>query len=423
MVNFRNFTALVAVLVPFGAAAPVPGPRDDPAPDVAGKFVVTLKPGISVRDLDSHLSWVDAVHKRSLDPRDTTGVEKKFSVGNFSGYSGHFDDATVEELRNNPDSYHQRHRVTVSMVPRSCPNRTPQVVEVEPEQIYTLEAVTTQSGATWGLGSLSSRTSGSTAYRHDDSAGAGTYAYVVDTGINTAHVDFEGRASQGYNAAGGVFSDAVGHGTHVAGTIGSRTYGVAKKTNLVDVKAFVGQSSSTSIILDAYQWAINDIVSKGRTKNAVINLSIGGPTSTALNGLVAAAFESGILSVAAAGNQNQPASSRSPGSAPEALTVGAIDSSWAEPIYSNYGDAVDILAPGSNVLSTYIGSNTATYADSGTSMAAPHVAGLAVYLIGLEGSFNTPAALKARVLALGTKGAVTTLRAGSPNLIAFNGVQ
>ncbi|WQF78074.1 Putative peptidase S8 propeptide/proteinase inhibitor I9 [Colletotrichum destructivum] len=400
MVNFRNFTALVAALVPFGAAAPAPAPRDNPTPDVAGKFIVTLKSGISARDLDSHLSWVDAVHKRSLDRRDTTGVEKKFNVGKFSGYSGHFDDATVEELRNNPD-----------------------VVEVEPEQIYTLEAVTTQTGATWGLGSISSRTSGSTTYRYDDSAGAGTYAYVVDSGVNTAHVDFEGRASQGYNAAGGVFSDTFGHGTHVAGTIGSKTYGVAKKTNLIDVKAFIGQLSSTSIILDAYQWAINDIVSKGRTKNAVINLSIGGPTSTALNGLVAAAFESGILSIVASGNLNQPASSSSPGSAPEALTVGSIDSSWAEPIYSNYGDAVDILAPGSNVLSTYIGSNTATFADTGTSMAAPHVAGLAVYLIALEGSFDTPAALKARILALGTKGAVTTLRAGTPNLIAFNGVQ
>lgn len=103
MVNFRNFTALVAALVPFGAAAPAPAPRDDPTPDVAGKFIVTLKSGISARDLDSHLSWVDAVHKRSLDRRDTTGVEKKFNVGKFSGYSGHFDDATVEELRNNPD--------------------------------------------------------------------------------------------------------------------------------------------------------------------------------------------------------------------------------------------------------------------------------------------------------------------------------
>ncbi|GJC92040.1 alkaline proteinase [Colletotrichum higginsianum] len=369
MVNFRNFTALVAALVPFGAAAPAPAPRDDPTPDVAGKFIVTLKSGISARDLDSHLSWVDAVHKRSLDRRDTTGVEKKFNVGKFSGYSGHFDDATVEELRNNPD-----------------------VVEVEPEQIYTLEAVTTQSGATWGLGSISSRTSGSTTYRYDDSAGAGTYAYVVDSGVNTAHVDFEGRASQGYNAAGGVFSDTFGHGTHVAGTIGSKTYGVAKKTNLIDVKAFIGQLSSTSIILDAYQWAINDIVSKGRTKNAVINLSI-----------------ARILELSR--------------QRPEALTVGSIDSSWAEPIYSNYGDAVDILAPGSNVLSTYIGSNTATFADTGTSMAAPHVAGLAVYLIALEGSFDTPAALKARILALGTKGAVTTLRAGTPNLIAFNGVQ
>ncbi|OLN90169.1 Alkaline protease 1-like protein 3 [Colletotrichum chlorophyti] len=397
MVNFRNFAALVAALVPFGAAAPTP--YDDPTPDVTGKFIVTLKSGISARDLDSHMNWVDAVHKRSLSRRDTAGVEKKYKIGKFSGYSGHFDDATVEELKNNPD-----------------------VVEIEPEQIYTLEAVTTQSGATWGLGTISSRTSGSSTYRYDDSAGAGTFAYVVDSGINIRHTEFEGRATQGYNAAGGAFDDTFGHGTHVAGTIGSKTYGVAKKASLIDVKVFIGRTSSTSIILDGYQWAVNDIISKGRARRSVVNMSLGGGASTAFNNAVAAAYESGILSVVASGNENLPASTRSPASAPEALTVGAIDSSWAEPTYSNYGDAVDILAPGSAVLSTYIGSTTATLSNTGTSMATPHVAGLALYLNTLEG-VNTPAALKARILSLATKGAVRTLRAGSPNLIAFNGIQ
>ncbi|WYZ45727.1 hypothetical protein EsH8_VIII_001043 [Colletotrichum jinshuiense] len=397
MVNFKNITAVVAALVSFGAAAPTA--RDEPAPDVTGKFIITLKPGISTRDIDSHLSWVDAVHKRSMSRRDTAGVEKKYKIGKFNGYSGHFDDVTIEELRNNSD-----------------------VVEIEPEQIYTLEAFTTQTGATWGLGSISSRQPGSTTYRYDDSAGEGSYAYVVDSGININHNEFEGRAEQGYNAAGGEFDDTFGHGTHVAGTIGGKTYGVAKKATLVDVKVFIGRQSTTSIILDGYQWAVEDIVAKGRASRSVINMSLGGGASTAFNNAVAGAFEDGILSVVASGNENLPASTRSPASAPDALTVGAIDSAWDEPSYSNYGDAVDILAPGSDVLSAWIGSNSATYTTTGTSMATPHVAGLALYLAVLE-DISTPAALTARILALATEGAATGLQEGSPNLVAFNGAE
>nr|XP_036575155.1 Alkaline protease 1-like protein 3 [Colletotrichum truncatum]KAF6781682.1 Alkaline protease 1-like protein 3 [Colletotrichum truncatum] len=397
MVNFKNFAALVAALVPFGAAAPTP--QTETAPNVAGKFIVTLKTGISTRDIDTHMSWVDAVHKRSLSRRDTAGVENKWDIGKFHGYSGHFDDATIEELKNNPD-----------------------VADIEPEQIFTLEAVTSQTGATWGLGSISSRTSGSRTYRYDDSAGEGTYAYIVDSGINVNHTEFEGRAEQGYNGAGGVFDDTFGHGTHVAGTIGGKTYGVAKKATLIDVKVFIGRESTTSIILQGYQWAVQDIIAKGRESRSVINMSLGGPSSVAYNNAVKAAFEAGVLSVVASGNENLPASTRSPASAPEALTVGAINSNWREDTYSNYGDAVDILAPGTGVLSAYIGSNTATASNTGTSMATPHVVGLALYLAVVE-NIGTPAALKARILELATEGAATGLRSGSPNLIAFNGVE
>ncbi|KAF6806777.1 Alkaline protease 1-like protein 3 [Colletotrichum sojae] len=405
MVNFKNIATLVAALVPFGAALPAPQAESARSVAVVGKFIVTLKSSISSRDVDSHLTWVDAVHKRSLGRRDTAGVDKKYNIGKFNGYSGQFDEATLEELKSNPD-----------------------VANIEPEQIYTLEAAVTQTGATWGLGSISSRTKGSTTYKYDESAGEGTYAYVVDSGINTNHNEFEGRATQGYNGAGGVFDDTFGHGTHVAGTIGGKTYGVAKKTNLIDVKVFIGKESSTSIILDGYQWAVQDIVAKGRQSRAVINMSLGKlpiPVQRlrrAAAPLYSSAYESGVLSVVASGNENLVAATRSPASAPEAITVGAIDSAWKEGSYSNYGDAVDILAPGTGVLSAYIGSNSATASSTGTSMATPHVVGLALYLAALE-DLNTPAALTARILELATEGAATGLRTGTPNLVAFNGAE
>lgn len=142
---------------------------------------------------------------------------------------------------------------------------------------------------------------------------------------------------------------------------------------------------------------------------------------------VESAFRQGVLSVVAAGNENQDARNRSPARAPNALTVGAVNSSWAMWIWpngvgSNYGPAVDINAPGQDVTSTWIGSSVATNTISGTSMAAPHVAGLAIYLAVLEG-ISTPAALTRRIKQLGTRGAIAGIKGGSPNLLAYNGNQ
>lgn len=146
---------------------------------------------------------------------------------------------------------------------------------MEEDQVWYIDALTTQSDAPWGLGAISHQGDASSDYIYDTSAGADTYAYVVDTGINVDHSEFDGRASLAYNAAGGQHVDSVGHGTHVAGTIGGKTFGVSKKANLLSVKVFEGESSSTSIILDGYNWAANDIVSKSRTGKSAINLSLG----------------------------------------------------------------------------------------------------------------------------------------------------
>ncbi|ROT38191.1 alkaline proteinase [Sodiomyces alkalinus F11] len=394
MVGFRKLAVLAGLLAPFGAAAPV-----ESAPvDIDHKFIITLKSNISEADIQSHLSWVEQVHKRSLGRRDLAGLEKTFNIADFHAYSGTFDDETIDELKNNPE-----------------------VVSIEPEQIYTLSDFVSQPNAPWGLATLSSRRPGASTYWYHDSTGSGTYAYVVDSGIHIQHADFGGRAARGYNAAGGAFEDSLGHGTHVAGIIGGTTHGVAKAARLIDVKVFIGPSTSTSVILSGISWAVNDALTNNRASRSVINLSLSGPLSAAWNNAINAAHSVGVLSVVASGNDDVLASTRSPASAVNALTVGAIDSTWTEASFSNYGSAVDILAPGVDIRSLTTGTSTGTRLGSGTSMAAPHVAGLALYLAVLE-NINSPNALKARIHQLATVGAVRRLKPGSPNLIVYNGI-
>lgn len=390
----------LAALFPALNAAPLPLPQDEPvAPlSVANKYIVTLKTDV---DSTSHLSWVSNVHARSLarrqDNATTSGIEKQYDIDSFfKGYAGEFDQATIEEIKNSGD-----------------------VEEVEEDQIWTISALTTQSSSTWGLSSISHKQPGKSGYIYDSSAGSGTFGYVVDTGVNTGHVEFEGRASFGYNAVGGANSDTVGHGTHVAGTIASKTYGVAKKASIIAVKVFASEQGSTSTILDGYQWAANDIRAKGRQTKAAINLSLGGGYSSAFNKAVTAAYNGGVVTVVAAGNDDVDASEQSPASAPEAITVGAIDKDNSRASYSNYGSMVDVFAPGTDILSTWIGSTSATNTISGTSMATPHVVGLVLYLQALE-SLSSPSAVASRLTSLSTRNVVGDTQ-GSPNRLAYNG--
>lgn len=248
---------------------------------------------------------------------------------------------------------------------------------------------------------------------------------MVDSGIITTHTQFGGRASLGYNAVGGEHTDTLGHGTHVAGTIGGSTYGVAKNTNLISVKVFQGASGSQSTILAGFDWAVNDIVSKNRASKSVINMSLGGGASAAWTSAISASYQQGVLSVVAAGNGDSngnllPVSGQSPANAPNAITVSAADSSFRVASFANYGAGVDVFAPGVNVLSSYIGGNSATASLSGTSMATPHTAGLAAYLMGLE-NLTSPAAVTNRIKALAVTGKVTGTLSGSPNVFIYNG--
>ncbi|RYO92998.1 hypothetical protein DL766_005223 [Monosporascus sp. MC13-8B] len=397
MVSLRSFAVLLSALQAAVLAAPT-------KQVIPGRYVVTLKGGISARDVESHVGWVRDVHKRSLGSRGVKGVEKTFHIKDFNAYAGEFDEETLELIRSNPDAKDQIWTLFDAPAAHAEKKR----------------ALVTQDDAIWGLASISHRTNGSSQYIYDDSAGAGTYAYVIDSGVRISHDEFGGRASMGYVALPGVDdADNFGHGTHVAGTVAGATVGVAKRANVIGIKAFdAGVKTGMTNVLDAFNWAVDDIVSNGRQDKAVVVMSLGGVISNTFNNAVNSAFEAGVLSVVSAGNSNEDAGSWSPASAADAITVGATDAAWNRATFSNYGSVLDIFAPGAATRSAYYTSDDAYFTYSGTSMACPHVAGVALYLMTLEG--GDAAAITGRILELATPDAIKDTK-GSPNLHLYNG--
>lgn len=211
--------------------------------------------------------------------------------------------------------------------------------------------------------------------------GEGVSAYILDTGIDASHPDFGGRASVGYDATGGDGVDRQGHGTHVAGTIGSETYGVAKATNLIGVKVLGDDGSgSTAGIIEGMDWIAQDADGP-----SVANMSLGGAKDPALNQAATGLVDNGVFTAVAAGNESQDAANVSPASADGVYTTAASTNSDGSASFTNYGDVVEGYAPGSDIESTVPGGGTDTY--SGTSMASPHVAGVAaLYLAANSGA-------------------------------------
>ena len=290
----------------------------------------------------------------------------------------------------------------------------PNVQFVEQVQEYTTTAIT-QSGATWGLDRIDQRDlsplDGNYTYTN---TGAGVRAYIIDTGIRLTHSEFGGRATWGTNTAGGKNDDCNGHGTHVAGTVGGSRYGVAKGVSLVSVKVLnCAGSGTTTGVVAGIEW-----VTANGVKPAVANMSLGGGASSAIDGAVNNAVGSGITFAVAAGNSNANACNYSPARAPAAITVGATTNTDARASYSNYGDCVDIFAPGSSITSAWNKNDSQTKTISGTSMASPHVAGVAaLYLQGNPGA--SPAAVANALVNNATTGKIPNLPAGSPNRLLF----
>ena len=288
--------------------------------------------------------------------------------------------------------------------------QNPNVETIEQDQVA--QASATQSSATWGIDRIDQRSrplSGTYTYT---TTASGVYAYIIDTGIYASHANFGGRASNVYDAFGGNGNDCNGHGTHVAGTVGSATYGVAKAVRLRGVRVLdCNGSGSYSGIIAGIDW-----VRLNRTNPAVANLSLGGGYSGSVNTAVTNLANSGVYVAVAAGNSNADACNTSPASASVVTTVAASTSSDAKASYSNWGSCVDLYAPGSSITSTW--NNGGTNTISGTSMASPHVAGVGALYKATYGNASQ-STIDSWIKNNSTANVITGNVSGTPNRLLF----
>ncbi|TFK74715.1 hypothetical protein BDN72DRAFT_854009 [Pluteus cervinus] len=385
MPSYRQWSLFAASLVSSVVASPLSTDHDmsyqrpalglaplmvseHPHGTVNNSYIIMLKPE-AASHLTNHLNFLEATQLLNPLQGEESGLRHVYQ-GPVTGYAGFFSQETVDQIRQMPE---------IDFVERD------QIVRTTTE---------VQRGAPWGLARISHKprlTFGTfSKYEYDTVAGAGVDVYVIDTGINTKHTEFEGRASWGRTVPqNDVDEDGNGHGSHCAGTIASRKYGVAKAANVVAVKVLGSNGSgSMSDVVEGVVWAAKAAVAKAKSaaaghKGSVANMSLGGGKSTALDRAVNAAVEAGLHFAVAAGNDNRDACAYSPAAAEQAVTVGASTLGDERAYFSNHGECVDVFAPGLNILSTYKGGPGATATLSGTSMASPHVAGLLAYLLSI----------------------------------------
>ena len=283
-----------------------------------------------------------------------------------------------------------------------------------------MEASTTQTSATWGLDRIDQSAlplSGTYSYAN---TGAGVTAYIIDTGILFGHSEFGGRAVSGFDAVdGGSADDCNGHGTHVSGTVGGATYGVAKGVTLVGVRVLdCNGSGTTAGVIAGIDWVTGN---HAAGTPAVANMSLGGGASASLDAAVSNSIADGVAYAVAAGNGNQggvaqDACKTSPARVAAAMTVSATNNTDTKASWANYGSCVDWFAPGVNIMSAWLGSPTATNTISGTSMATPHTAGVAaLYLQGNPTA--SPATARNALYAATTKGVVKSSKTTNNHLL------
>ncbi|KAI4870173.1 subtilisin-like protein [Hypoxylon rubiginosum] len=371
---------------------------------VPNSYIVVYHKNFTDDVIDAHEASIKvAVKKRNLGKRGLNGQllstrVRTFAMSGWRAMALDSDDLMMSDI-----------------------NNMAMVKYVEANTYVKAGALQNQINAPTGLVRISHTDAGDSGYIFDDSAGEGITAYIVDTGIMVTHEDYQGRAVMGFNAVEEEeATDLNGHGSHVAGTIGGATFGVAKNVQLIGVKVLDASGGGTNAdVIDG----LNFVASNATSGKAVMNMSLGGPASQAVNDAIERLFSNGVVPVVAAGNEAQNAANVSPASSPNAITVGAIDQTTdRRASFSNFGQVVDVYAPGVDVESVGISNNTASEVLSGTSMASPHIAGLAAYLMSLEG-ITDPTDVSDRIKELGAATGATVLRnaRGTTNVIANNG--
>ncbi len=295
---------------------------------------------------------------------------------------------------------------------------SPAVAYVEPDRRFT--ASSTQTDAPWGLDRIDQRTRTLNHRYGFDVAGAGVTAYVIDSGIRRTHVEVAGRVAQGFTSVhdGRGTNDCLGHGTHVAGIVGGRTYGVAKRVTIRPVRVLDCRGeAATSQVIAGIDWVTRH---HQGSRPAVANLSLGGPSSRAMDAAVRRSVMDGVTYVVAAGNEAIDACEVSPAEVGSAITVAASNGKDGRASFSNYGWCVDLFAPGTSIRSSFIGGDRATRTLSGTSMAAPAVTGAAVLYLQAH-PHATPAQVGDAIDAAGTHSVVSG-GPGSPDVLLYSKV-
>ncbi|KAG0252056.1 hypothetical protein BGZ95_006725, partial [Linnemannia exigua] len=298
----------------------------------------------------------------------------------------------------------------------------PDVAYIEQDSVVNALASQPNPPATWGLVRISQHAKDLTKpYYYNNLAGTGVTAYIIDTGILASHVEFQGRASNGANfVSGSPNTDENGHGTHIAGIVGAVTYGVAKKVKLVGVKVLDKQGAgAVSGVVAGMDWVATQ-AQQGAPGKSVVNMSLGGGSSAAVNNAAQHIFAYAPLFAAAGGSGPGTGCNTSPAGAPNVYTVATTDANDAVASFSSTGPCVEIFAPGVGIKSTWIGSNTATNTLSGSSMSAGFATGAAA-LFAAQGGLTTSQSIYNKLSSECTTGLITGNLGGAPNCLLYNG--